>query len=400
MLQEEDEKHVNYLIIYFMADNVFYGQKSTLSTPDATLHINIEDQIVKYPDWQFPILKRWNSTVFKAQVKSHKYEWTERDLRPSQAKVASATVASDATSFYVDTAGVFNVDDVLQKPDGETVIVTAVSGGTLLTVAHWAGTAEEMVLGETVKRIGVAAAQGTKAGDMVLQGTEDLYNFTQIFKDSVHLSGTQREALIHGDQTQAQIITEKQQELAEMLQNALILGPQQKDTATKRYSMGGVKHFIDTYASANAIDFGGSSTWNTDKSVINKFEDAVEKIAEKNGNPPTIYMGYGAMRKFRLIDDTLRRTERTDKKRGIGVVTSYLSQLGELDVVMLNDRAKVLSNMILFVDESRVGYKAMRNRGWFTKELGVDGDYYKWQVLGEYTMKIETPKIASYLYNI
>jgi len=77
-----------------------YGQKSTFSATDSALHINIEDTIGKYPDWQFPLLKRWSSKVFKAEVKSHKYEWTEKQLRAVVAKVASATVASGATSFY------------------------------------------------------------------------------------------------------------------------------------------------------------------------------------------------------------------------------------------------------------------------------------------------------------
>ena len=125
-----------------MPNNAIYGQQSTLSQTDANLHINIEDFVQKYPDWQFPILKRWSSAIFKKAVTSHKYEWTERDLRPTKCKVASEAVASDATSMYVDTAGVFNTDDVLQKPSGEQVIVTAVSGGTLLTIKHWAGTAE------------------------------------------------------------------------------------------------------------------------------------------------------------------------------------------------------------------------------------------------------------------
>lgn len=38
-------------------DNSTYGQKSTLGATDSALHINIEDQIVKYPDFQFPLLK-------------------------------------------------------------------------------------------------------------------------------------------------------------------------------------------------------------------------------------------------------------------------------------------------------------------------------------------------------
>lgn len=381
-------------------DNSYYGQKSTFSASDLNLRINIEDQIVKYPDFELPILKRWNSKVFKKPVLSHKYEWTEREARPVTAKVASASVGANDTQFYVDTAGVFNVDDVLEKPNGQQVIVTAVSGGTLLTVKPWTGTPEAMTLGAVVKRIGVASPHGKDADHMVLTGTQDLYNYTQIFEDVVELSGTQREALIHGDPTSAELISMKQKELAELLQASLIRGIRNKDVADKRTTMGGVKYFIDIYAPENKVDFGGASTWSTDKSVLEKFEDAVEKIAMNGGSKPTIYMGYKAMRKFRMIDQGLIRTERGDKTRGVAIVDSYLSQLGELDVVLVTERHGVFNDMILFVDESKVGYKAMKNRAWFTQELAKTGDGYKWQVVGEYTMKLETPKIASYLYNL
>lgn len=383
-------------------DQSIYGQKSTFHASDSTLHISIEDLVTKYPNWQFPLLKRWDSKIFKNAVTSHKYEWTERDLRPVTAKVASESVAADATQFYVDTSGVFNVDDVLRAPDGEQMIVTAVSGGTLLTVERaWGGTtAETMVLGETVQRIGVASPQGKDADDMVVVGTQDLYNYTQIFEDVVHLSGTQRDSLIHGDENSSQLIEDKQKELMELLQSALLVGVRYKDTANKRTTLGGLKYFIDTYASDNVIDFGGATTWNTDTSVIEKFEDAVQKIADKNGGKPTIYMGYKAMRKFRNLDDDLIRSTRSDKKRGIGVVDGYLSQLGELDIVMLRERTGVLDDLIFFVDEQQAGYKAMRNRGWFTEELAKVGDSYKWQVLGEYTCKVATPKVHSYIYNL
>lgn len=383
-----------------MSANTTYGQQSTFSGAESNLRINIEDMIVKYPSWQFPLLKRWSSKAFKNAVKSHKYEWTERELRPVKTTVASETVAADATTFYVTDPGVFNVDDVLRAPDGEQMIVKSVSGGTLLTVEReWGGTTgETMVLGENVYRSGVASPQGKDADDMVIQSPEDLFNYTQIFEDVVHLSGTQRESLIHGDENSSELISRKQKELMEQLQVSLLLGRRAKDAAEKRHTLGGLKFFIDTYAADNAIDFGGS--WSTDATVVGKFEDAIEKIADKMGEKPTIYMGYKAMRQFRMIDDDLIRSSRSDKKRGIGVVDGYLSQLGELDVVMVRERTGALDDLIFFVDESHVGYKSMRNRGWFTEELAKTGDSYKWQVLGEYTEKVETPKVHSYLYNL
>ncbi|MDD4987057.1 MAG: DUF5309 family protein, partial [Dehalococcoidales bacterium] len=146
------------------------------------------------------------------------------------------------------------------------------------------------------------------------------------------------------------------------------------------------------------IDFGAS--WTTDATVIGKFEDAVEAIAEKNGGKPTIYMGYKAMRQFRLLDDDLIRTRRSDKARGVGVVDTYLSQLGELDIVQVRERTGLMNDVIFFVDEDNAGYKAMRNRAWQTYELAKTGDSYRWQVLGEYTAKFATPKVSAYLYNL
>lgn len=377
-----------------------YGQQSTLSASSSALHINIEDQITKYPDWQFPLLKRWNSKIFKAEVKSHKYEWTEKELRPVTAKVASATVASGATQLYVDTAGVFNVDDVFQKPSGEQCVVTAIAGGTLVTFKHLSGTAESLTLGDTLKRIGVATAQGKDADNGVKIGTADLFNYTQIFEDVVELSGTERNAIIHGEESSAEQISDKQKELMEVLQSTLLIGNRTIDVADKRTTIGGLKFMIDTYAPNNVIDFGGASTWNTAASVKGKLDDAVEKIANQMGGKPTIYVGYKAMRKLKDLADGTVFVKRDEKSRGTAMPETYLSQLGELDLVMIRERAGVLDDLIFFVDESMIGFKAMRNRGWFTEELAKTGDSYKWQVLGEYTMKVATPKVHAYIYNL
>lgn len=377
-----------------------YGQQSTMSATDSALHINIEDTIGKYPDWQFPLLKRWSSSIFKADIKSHKYEWTERELRKVTCKVASATVASGATSFYVDTAGVFNVDDVLMKPDGEQVIVTAVDAGTLLTVKALAGTPEAMVLGETVKRIGVASPQGKDADNMVIAGTADLFNYTQIFEDVVELSGTQRNSMIHGDENSASLIEDKQKELMEGLQSTLLIGQRTIDKETKRTTMGGLKFFIDTYAPENAINFGGASTWTNPASVKEKIDDAIEAIANNNGGKPVIVLGFKAMRKLKDLADGTVFVKTSDKTRGTAMPEQYLSQLGALDIVMLRERAGILNDLVFVIDEEQCGFKAMKNRGWFTEELAKTGDSYRWQVLGEYTAKFATPKVQAYIYNL
>jgi hypothetical protein len=378
-----------------------YGQKSTLTALDKDLHINIEDQVMKYPDEKIPLIKRLSGKNFKNEIRSHKYEWSNRENRPVKANVLNGVVASDATEMIVDTAGVFNKDDVFQKPDGEQCIVTAVTGGTNITFKHWAGSAEALAINDEVVVIGVAAPQGADADDMVITGFDDLYNYTQIFEDVVDLSGTQHASLIRGDENSADLISRKQKELVEKLQSTLILGQRAKDDATKTYTMGGLKYLIDTYAEDNVVDFGGSSTWDTDASVISAFDDAFDLISNKVEGKPVIYLGAAAMRELKNVQDDTTRTTLREKSRGIGVVDTYLSHLfGEVDIVLLQERSGILNDLIFIGDESSYGYKAHRKRGWYTTPLAKTGDSYRWQVLGEYTAKLDTPKSWAYIYNL
>jgi hypothetical protein len=326
----------------------------------------------------------------------------ERDLRPVKTTVASETVADSDLTFYVQLPGVFNVDDVLQAPDGELMIVTAVAGGTLLTVIRGWGssTPESMVLGETVKRVGVASRQGALVDNMVIQTPEDLYNFTQIFEDVIELSDTQHKSMIMGDEGSSKLIERKQKELMEMLQLTLLVGRRAKDTANKRYSMGGLKYFVDTYASDNAVDFGGVGNWSTDSVIRGKFNDVIEKIADKGGDKPTVYIGYKSMQKLAEMESTFVRTAKTEDTRGLRIPEKFLSTLGELDLVLIRERSGVLDNLIFFVQEDSVGYKPMKGRGWFTEEKPFAGDGHIWQIVGEYTAKFDLPKLNGYLYNL
>lgn len=381
-----------------------YGQKSSFSATDANLRVNIEDAVQKYDDYKFPALKRLDGKVFKKEVLSHKYEWSLREMRPIKADVVSE-VGQSAVSVTVDTAGAFNVDDILTvKRTGEKLLVTSVSGGVNLGIERdygATGLGSALIEGEELVRTGNAGPEGGKFGHGVGTGAEDLYNFTQTYRDVVEMSDGQEKGFIHGDPTSAEEIERVQQELMEGFHMNLFMGIRYRNAAQKRSMHGGFKFFVDTYATANKIDFGGAGTWSSDTNVLNKFEDAVQQIAEKMGNKPTIYATYAALRKLRLVQDDTIRSTKSDKSRGIGVVDTYLSGMGELDIVQVIDRSGIMDDYIFFVDEKNVGYKARKGRGWFTEKLAKDSDGHKWAVVGEYTVKVNLPKASlAYLYNL
>lgn len=382
-------------------NGVQYGQRSTLGARDLDLHINIEDQIVKYPNYRKELIKRLSGKNFKKAVKSHKYEWGVRDNRKLQTTVNVGGGAS-ITVMVVNDPGVFNVDDVFQDADGSQYIVESVGGGVNVTFRHLTGSTAQTAIasGETVSVVGMATPQGKVADNMVVTPFVDYYNFTSILEDVVDLTGTEHAAMIRGEESSAQLIARKQSELVEKLQRQLVVGVRSEDKARKLTTMGGMKFMIDTYAAANAVDFGGD-IWASDRAVEDVIDGALDLIAEKAFNKPVMYVTPNFMKKFKYIQDDATRTTLREKSRGVGVVKTYMSHtFGEIDVVQLQGMGSVMSDNVFFVDESMIGYKAHQKRGWFTTPLAKLGDSYRWQILGEYTFKMDVPEACVYMYNL
>lgn len=376
------------------------GMQTTFGANSYDLYVNIEDKIEKYPDPRIELLKRWDGKNFKKAVNSHEYRWDIRDWRPVSSTIATA-IASNATTLILNTPGVLQVNELFQKPSGEQCVVTSVSGGVQVTFRSVAGTPEAIDIGGTVTRIGGAAPQGSKAQDGVSFGKTPLFNYTSILTDYLTLSDSEENALIRGEEGSDEQIAKLQKLKAEDLQSQLILGKRSADDVNETYTMGGLKYFIDTYASANVIDFGGSSTWNTDAAVQGKLDDGFDKIAAKAFEKPVMYVGAGFMRKFKFVQDDTTQTTLREKSRGVGVVKTYMSHLfGDIDVVLLQDRAGLLDDLVFLVDESQVGYKAYRNRGWKVEKMGKDGDRHQWLLVGEYTAKFNVPESMVYFHNL
>lgn len=377
-----------------------YGQGSTFEADDKSLYLNIEKEIMKYPSPRIELLKRIGG--FDQPVNSHKIEWSRRDNRPVKALVVNGA-ASGGTVITVDTPGVFNVDDILEKPNGQQMVVEAVSGGVQIQFRALSGAAEALTTGQTVKRVGMATPQGKVADNMVTTGYEDLYNYTSILEDVVDLSGTEHNALIRGHENSGQLIARKQQELAEIWQSQMVLGRRTKNDALKTTTNAGIKQLIELYAPNNIIDFGGTGTWSLtgDNGVLGKVDNALDVLSAKVFDKPTMYVGAKFMRKFKYAMSDTIRTDQDNDTRGIGVVGTYLSHLyGKIKVVLIQERTGWMDNMVLFVDESDIGQKAMKGREWQTYPLARLGDSYRWQVLSERTVKIGNPEAHAMLINL
>jgi len=378
---------------------VQYGQRSTLGASDMDLHIEIEENIKDYPKYRKELINRLDGKNFEKAVKSHKIEWGNRDNR-KLATTANVGCAADGTTIVVNDPGVLNVDEVFQDAAGSQYIVESVGGGVNITFRHLTGSTAQttIVSGEAITVVGHATPQGKNADNMIVTPFVDLYNFTTILEDVVDLTGTEHKAMIRGEEGSDKLIARKQMELVEKWQRQMVVGIRMEDKARKLTTSGGIKFMIDTYASDNAIDFGGD-IWASDRAVEDVLDGALDLIADKAFEKPVMYVTPAFMKKFKYIQDGEMRTTFRDKNRGIGVVKVYNSHVfGEIDVVQLQGMGGVMDDLVFLVDESMIGYKAFRP--WFTTPLAKLGDSYRWQVLGEYTFKMDVPEACVYLYNL
>ena len=386
-----------------MADtSVSYGQRSTLGASDIDLHISIEDQIVKFPKMRRELINRWSSKNFKKSVDSHKYEWSTRDNRKLESTIVNGTSASGTTITVADP-GVFNVDDVFQMSNGAQFYVTSVAGGVQVTFRKIPGGASQAVstTGQTVTIVGMATPQGKDADNMVVKGFDDLYNYVSNFEDVVELSDMEHNSMIRGEEDSGQLIARKEMELTEKLQRSLIAGVRFIDPTYKQTGMGGLKYMIDTYASSNAVDFGGAGTWSSDRLVEDKIDYCLDIIAEKAFEKPVMYVTPNFMKKFKYIQDDITMMDFKEPSRGVGVVKKFNSHVfGPIDVVELQGMNNVMSDNVFFLDESMVGYKAHKGLDWHTYPLAKTGQSFKWQVAGVFTMKLDIPSAAVYLMNL
>lgn len=381
-----------------------YGQRSTMGASDADLHISIEDQITKFPKMRRELLSRWDSKNFKKAVTSHKYEWSTRENRKLETTISNGT-SSSGTVITVAEPGVFNVDDVfmMESCPGARFYVTSVAGGIEVTFRKLPGGDAQVVstTGQDITIVGMATPQGKDADNMVVTGFEDLYNYTSNFEDVVDLSDMEHESMIRGEEDSGQLIARKEMELAEKLQRTLISGIRFTDPTYKQTNMGGLKYMIDTYAPENVVDFGGAGTWSTDRLTEDKIDDALDIIAEKAFEKPVMYVTPDFMRKFKYIQDDAMQMDFKEGSRGIGVVKKFNSHtFGPIDVVQLQGMGGVMNDNVFFLDESMVGYKAFKNLGWHTYPLARRGQSFQWQVAGIYTLKLDIPGAAVYLYNL
>jgi hypothetical protein len=335
---------------------------------------SVSEQLLMLNEHQTPLLSLLG---FADPVTQVEHQWFEDKLFADESVTTASALAGD-TAIVVADAEAFRAGHIV-KIGEELAKVTAVNGNTLTVERAYAGTdAAAVGSGDKVEVQFVEGEEGADARNARFKPRQRVANLTQIFDETISISGTAAAVSQYGiDDLYSHEQAKKQLELALQLEKAAINGVKFESADGLVRQMGGMRQFIKT----NVIDAAGAAL--TDE----KLNDAMQAIYEKggfnNGGQYKIMVGAKQKRAISNFAKSEIRLDRQDNGRG-QVVDFYVSDFGAAEVVLNNN---LKADEVLIVDANRVQIKPLQGRNFTHEYLGKTGDHYTGQVVGEHTLQ-------------
>lgn len=339
---------------------------------------SVVDEILLLNPHQTPLL---NALGFAEPVTAVEHVWFEDEMFPDETTTTAAALI-DAVSVVVADVTPFRVGSVA-KIGEELLYVSAINTGTkTLTVSRgYASTAPAAIVsGAKVEFLFDEGLEGADARAARFKARVRKSNLTQIFTDSVDVSGTAQAVAQYGISNLYEYEKQKKQlELALQLEKALINGVAYEAGQVRQ--MRGIRQFINT----NVDTVGGALTLDAINVLAQKIYDAG---GYANGGDYKIMVA--AKQKIALsgTDKNQIRITRGENTRG-QTVDKVVTDFGEFEVVLNQNLA---SDELILFDTNRAKIRPLITREFAHTFLGTKGDYTTGQLVGEYTLEFEQEK--------
>ena len=230
--------------------------------------VSVVDEILLLNQHQTPLL---NMLGFAEAVTQTSHNWYEDEMVADETKVNGAKLVSD-TSIVVVDGSIFRANDVIKIGD-ELLKVTAVATNTLTVVRGYASTSAAAIADQAKVEFQFSeGVEGADARAARYKARAQKSNKTQIFDDTIQLSGTAQAVTQYGISDLYEYEKQKKQlELALQLEKALINGVAYESGNVRQ--MNGVRSFIQS----NVTDAVATAVSGT---LLN---DSLQAIYEKGG---------------------------------------------------------------------------------------------------------------------
>jgi hypothetical protein len=337
---------------------------------------SVVDEIMLLNPHQTPLL---NLIGFSEAVTQTTHQWFEDEIFADETKVNGA-VTNVATSVVVVDGSIFRAGHVIKIAD-ELLYVSAVATNTLTTTRGYAGTTAAAIADQA--KVEVQFVEGTEGADARAARSKPRVsksNRTQIFDDTVEISGTATAVTQYGISDLYEYEKQKKQiELALSLEKALINGVSYEVGQVRQ--MNGIRSFITT----NVTNVSGAIT----AAVINDSLQAIyEKGGFQSGGDYKIMVPAKQKRAISALDVNKIMIAQSENSRG-QKVDSFVSDFGQFEIVLNNN---LDASEAIITDVNRMAIRPLADRAFFHKYLGEKGDSTNGVLIGEYTLEFRQEK--------
>lgn len=339
---------------------------------------SVADEILLLNPHQTPLL---NLLGFADPINAVEHIWYEDEMFPDETSTTASALVG-ATAVVVADVTPFRVGSVVKIVD-ELLYVSAIDSGTktlTVTRGYASTTAAAIASGAKVEFLFDEGVEGADARAARFKARVRKSNLTQIFTDTVDLSGTAQATAQHGVNNLYEYEKQKKQlELALQLEKAAINGISYENGQVRQ--MKGIRQFIQS----NVTNVGGALTL----AAINTLAQTVYDAGGfANGGNYKVMVA--AKQKIALsgTDSNKITLTRGENVRG-QVVDFVVTDFGQFEVALNQNLA---SDELFLVDANRVKIHPLATREFSHTYLGLQGDSMKGQIVGEYTLMLEQEK--------
>lgn len=347
-------------------------------------------------------------------IGSTTYEWYEKRNFNTKAK-AIVAIASAATTMTVDDITVFAIGQYIAIDD-EKVEVTGVNSTTsvvTITRGQLGTVGAAHAIGVDLFVVGTESEEGSAARTPRNAAEVKKENYTEIFKESIEISGSQMKRKLEAkmksknisdlpltdervidakSEIYAELELEKFNEICGQVEKSFNLGTAFVSANGKERKLGGLKYFI----TSNLVDGAGTAVISSDL-----FDDFVDNIAETGAFDVEGTAGYIfwvsplVFKKMKALN--LIQIEQMDD----GILgTKPVQQISTTQGVFpVKTTRNIGSNDIYFPNMNNIGVKIFRE---FTTSDWADNgnDAHTSQIIGELTLEVKNEEQMGIIKNL
>lgn len=331
------------------------GIRTTDLVSSSLIKREVWDAIYNFKPYQTPVMQYlFANKRNKYKVGNPKVEIQEDVLVPHSDVVTDALTGGATTEadVVVTNIGYFKVGDVIRNTTAnENYRVTAVdtanveidikkvgSGNITATAANW-----------TALIIGPAFAEGAASAQALsTQGTFP-YNYTEILKGAVHMSGTQKATENYGGNDWTHQWVKATEEIKNFIERLSIFGVRHLDSGT---AGGYIRHtggFIDTQTDAMGIQDVSQYIGDDFCTESYFFKTYCKNLFAKGSNEKVLYCGSDALLAINEFSAVKQQTKVGEKEYGYDV-NLILTPFGRAKLVWQPFMEGEYSNWVFGVD--------------------------------------------------